>query len=374
MAAFDPSALASAEPHVHAAAERCPWCDQPVPPGKAEEIKARIAAQEREQHMLLTSRFKKRVERTKAEAAAALEQLRTELTQEFAAKEAAVREDGRKTADSALQAKLAEAEQQIQALKASQDAALQEQRQALEKAAVDAVNAERVRAFEERLKLEGQLADVQRRLQNKTADELGESAESDLFEQLKAEFTEDRIARVVKGAAGPDIFHEIFYNGKFCGRIVYDAKNRNAWRNDYVVKLRQDQIAANADHAILSSHVFPAGTHQLHVMDGVIIANPARTLVLARLLRKHVVQMHTLRMSNEARAQKTEALYEFVMSERCTQFLESIAKRTKDLQDLDIKEKKAHDTTWKRREDLIRSVQKVHGDLCFEIERIIGTG
>jgi Uncharacterized protein conserved in bacteria (DUF2130) len=365
MAAFESESpiLQSVRPHGHGAGERCPWCDQPIPTDKADAIKGRIAAKEREHQTLLTSRLEEQFAREKAllqaQTTAALEQARNGLAQEFAAKEAAAREEARKAAETALQ---------------SQQALLLEQRQALEKATLDAVNAERMKAFEEKLKLEGKLVDVQRQLQNKTAEELGEGAEVDLFEQLKAEFQEDRITRVAKGAAGPDIVHEVFYNGKFCGRIVYDAKNRNTWRNEYVAKLRQDQIAANADHAVLSSHVFPSGAHQIHVLDGVIVANPARTLVLARILRKHVVQIHTLRMSNEARAQKTEALYEFIISERCAQFFASMTKRTKDLVDLDLKERKAHDTLWKRREDLIRSVQKLHGDLSFEIERIIGTG
>jgi len=38
-----------------------------------------------------------------------------------------------------------------------------------------------------------------------------------------------------------------------------NSPSRWPWRNDYVTKLREDQIAAKAEHAILSSRVFPAG-------------------------------------------------------------------------------------------------------------------
>src|ERR1700740_894306 len=58
--------------------------------------------------------------------------------------------------------------------------------------------------------------------------------------------------------------------------LVYDSKNRTAWRNDYVDKLARDQIAAKAEHAVLSTLKFPADAKQVHVQDGVIIANPAR--------------------------------------------------------------------------------------------------
>ncbi len=86
---------------------------------------------------------------------------------------------------------------------------------------------------------------------------------------------------VTRSTASPeaklaDIKHVVIHNGKECGIIVYDSKDRGAWRNDYVDKLAKDQRAAKAEHAILSTRKFPANTTQLHVDDGVIIANPAR--------------------------------------------------------------------------------------------------
>src|SRR5262249_55292711 len=154
-------------------------------------------------------------------------------------------------------------ERQLQLLRAEQQQHLEqkllEQRQQIETTKANELAAEKLKAYEEKLKFEGKLADLQRQLQNKTAAELGDTAEVDLFEARKAEFPEHRISRVEKGAAGVDITHDVYQGGRHCGRIVYDAKNRNAWRNDYVSKLLQDQIAAKADHSILSSKVFPGG-------------------------------------------------------------------------------------------------------------------
>ena len=250
---------------------------------------------------------------------------------------------------------------------------LRQQREALEKAGAGAVSAEKAKAFNERQKLEEKLQAMQRQIQQKTADELGEGAEVDLFEALKAEFPDDRITRVKKGTPGADIIHEVVNRGRLCGRIVYDSKNRNAWQNDYVVKLRQDQLAAHADHAILSTSVFPAGARQLHLREGVIIANPARVVALVQLLRRHVVQVDTLRLSNEARDDKAAHLYEFITSERCTQRLDQIDTITEDLLQLDVKEVKAHEATWKHRGQLVRSVQKARSSLVSEIDQIIGS-
>jgi len=93
------------------------------------------------------------------------------------------------------------------------------------------------------LKLSAKVEELQRTLDKKTAEELGEGAELDLYEVLKAEFEGDRIERVNKGAPGADIFTLLFIRQE-CGKIIYDSKNHNAWRNDFVTKLAADQMAA----------------------------------------------------------------------------------------------------------------------------------
>lgn len=354
--------------------ERCPLCDQPV----ANEKLAEIAARQDRARSEIAGRLE-------AEFAARAKLEREGLVREAAVKETAARAEGQKAAEERLHVKLAEieaakaaAEQTILELQAAQQAAMEqrlaEERVKIETAKDAEINAVRLKAMEDKLKIEQQVQDLQRKLQNKTAEELGEGPEFDLFEDLKRAFVEDRISRVEKGVAGPDIFHDVYYNGKFCGRIVYDAKNRNAWRNDYVAKLRQDQIAAEAGHAVLASRVFPSNARELHVQDGVIVAHPARVIVLAELLRKHIVQTHALRLSNEARASKTAALYEFVGSEPCRQMFESLTKQSSDMLDLEMSEKKSHEKTWRERDRLIRALQRTQGQLTSEIERILGTG
>lgn len=390
------SFAASPDGHILAADDRCPWCDQAIPHERFDEIHRRIQAKERERSAELERRLKDQVARDKAlieakakgdielaqkAAVAAIENAKGEA----ARREVAARAEARKAAESAVAPKLAEAEQakkvaeqQLQALRLAQEGTLserlKEQREALEKANLEAVNAEKAKAFNNTLKLEEKLQEMQRQLQKKTSEELGEGAEVDLFEALKSEFPRDQITRVNKGAAGADIIHTVVHGEKVCGCIIYDSKNRNAWRNEYATKLRQDQLAAKADHAILSTAVFPAGARQLHIQDGVVVVNPARVIVLVQMLRKHMLQTYTLRLSANARDQKTVQLYDFITSERCSQLLDQFETVSEDMLDLEVKEKKAHDATWRRRGELIRSVERAHANFSVEIQRIIGAG
>jgi hypothetical protein len=250
---------------------------------------------------------------------------------------------------------------------------LNSQREIMEKAKDEAVNLEKAKSFEETQKLSAQVNQLQRALEKKTNDELGEGAEIDLVEALKQDFPDDKITRTPKGTAGADILHVVMLRGKQCGTIIYDSKNHNQFRTEHVTKLKADQLAAKAEHAILSTHKFPEGTRQLHMQDGIVLANPARVVLIATLIRRHLLQVHTLRLSAVERESKTVALYDFITSERCTQLLVRVDTRADELLNQQAKEIKWHEKNWKTQGEAIRAIQKAKADLENEISGIIGT-
>jgi hypothetical protein len=249
---------------------------------------------------------------------------------------------------------------------------LNSQREIMEKDKDAAVNGAKAEAFKETQKLADRVNDLQRALEKKTNEELGEGAEIDLFEALRKEFPDDRIARIAKGAPGADILHVVVCRGEECGVIIYDSKNHNQFRSEHVEKLKADQLAAKADHAILSTHKFPAGSRQLHVRDGILLANPARVVVIASLFRQHIIEVHTLRLSGIERESKTVALYDFITSDRCTQLLGRVEARADELLKQQAKEIKWHENNWKNQGESIRAIQKAKADLENEISGIIG--
>jgi len=349
-----------AGPHIHEAVPhadetQCPYCGQPITRKEFKEIQVRIESEGRERVAKVEQALKDRFARERKQAEAT-----GKVAVEQAKKEAA---------------KLAA--QQIKTLKANQEtviaARLKAQREASEKKVTEAVNAERAKHFGEKLKLEEQLQEMQRRLQKKTANELGDEGELDLFEELKREFPNDQIERVKKGKAGGDILHQIIgQSSQICGKIVYDVKNTSRFMTKYLTKLRADQLREEADHAVLATLAFPSGTQQLAVRDGVVIAHPARAIAVANLLRRQTIQTYLLRLGNEARAEKTAKLYEFMTSDRAAHLWNQIAQVTNDMLDLDRAETAAHQKTWGRRADLIRAVQGAHDEFSAVIDRIIG--
>jgi hypothetical protein len=292
--------------------------------------------------------------------------------------EASLREEISKyqrTAADATQ-KATQAEAKVESLVQEHEATLRKelgaQREILEKDADKKLNAQMSNAFEERLKLNGQLADMQRELDRRTNEELGEGAEVDVFEALKAEFPDDKIKRIPKGTPGADIHHTVIVNGKQCGTILYDSKNHKQYRSEHVSKLKSDQIAARADHSILSTRKFPEGKGQLILKDGVILVNPARVVAIATIVRLHLIQLDTLRSSEIEREKKTEALYEFITSEQCCLLLDRIDTKAAGLLKLQEAEMKWHNNHWNKEGEALRDIQKAKADLAFSITSIIG--
>lgn len=377
------------------------------------QLKARLiqAEHERTQYAQAASEISVQLERTKRDATDAIDRLREEMgaqaKQQLEAQAAALEieknkaiEQAQHTGQAAVEAAKAEfienearaqallqdfqskysaadaarvsAEQRLSAADEVKAAEVASVRQIMEADKQSAVLAEQSKRFQETQRLSADLDDLRRKLEKKTNEELGEGEEIVLFEALKQEFKDDVITEVKRGTQGADLIHEIRANGVVCGTMVYDSKNRKDWKHEYAKKLRDDQVAARAEHAILSTNRFPGGKRQLHIQDHVIIACPARVLAVAKLLREQVITMHTLRVSNEQRETKTARLYEFIASARFAQLLESVNRQLTTLEKIEVDERKAHDSVWIKRGKAFKAIEKANGDLRFEISQIIG--
>ena len=212
---------------------------------------------------------------------------------------------------------------------------------------------------------------VEKQLQNKTANELGDGAEIDLLEALREHFPTDKITPVTKGCPGADILFEVLYKGASCGRIIIESKNRQDWKTSYVTKLRQDQVEAAAEHAILATMFFPVGKKEMCIESDVIVVSPARVIYIAELLRNAMITMHVKGLSVKERSTKMARLYELMTSESYSRKLTEASKLTDEILELDVQEKKAHDNVWKKRGALAKRAQYVLREAETELAAVI---
>lgn len=391
--------------HQHNLSDICPLCEQPIAAEQRAEVWERITARRRREEGARAVEEKRRtaeaVKRATAEHIRLHDEQIVQLRGQLLAKEeqAKVREEqarqqARKDAQVAHQrelkqvrAKQAEAESQnkdlAQQLASAKRAHAKEVEQAvaregakvrdiLSKDKDDALSKQASAYFDEKQKLQAKLQEAQRQLERERADYLGEGQEVDLYNELKQAFPSDKITRIGKGEPGADIRHEIVERGKPCGTLLYESKNSMQWRNGYAAKLRRDQMSAKADHAILASVKFPEGSRELTIVDGVVVVNPRRVVVIARLLRESTVRIHKLHLSTGQSDAKREELYKFITSQRCQQMLDREDELTGELLELEKTEQRQHEKIWKTRGTMLKQLEKAQfefrGEVTFLIE------
>jgi hypothetical protein len=395
--------------------ESCPWCGSTIPHDKFVEIEKRIWTEEQKRSAEAEVAMRQRMEaqaksaeqKAKDEAAKQVASIAAErdallkkAAKESEAREAAIRKQAAEEAAKQLAAIAAErhailqkarefeareaairkeaeeeAARQAQALvdlsEQQKQKDLNELRTILEADRDQTVLKKQAEFAREREGWQKKIMEMDHQLQRMNANQIGEGAEVNLFETLKEAFPGDAITRVKKGQPGVDIHHDVMHKGEFCGRFVYDSKNRQAWQYTYVTKLREDQLEAKADHAILCTTVFPSGKKELSVESDVVVVNPARAVHIIHLLRRAMIEMHVRGLSMKQRAEKTNKLYRFIISASYSQRFNQVVRLTEEMLELDVQEKKTHDTVWKRRGTLLTRQGNVLREIDTEISAVI---
>lgn len=188
--------------------ERCPWCDSIIPRSKFDQIQAKIREQEQAKLAEVEKRLRTQLQtqyaadvakqRQLAEAAAKAEAAKQiaaanaerdglqKQVKDAQAREEAARASVQHQVDSAIKLKLEELEPQRRKDLADLRASLEKDRdRSLQKVQAD-FNRER-EGFQKKMK------DMERQLQKKTSQDLGDGAELDLYEILREAFQDDRI-------------------------------------------------------------------------------------------------------------------------------------------------------------------------------------
>lgn len=356
---------------------------------KQKQAVEKKAREEAEEQMKKLTAERDAASKKAKEAEAREAEIRKQAQQELAKERLAAEKKANEAADAKIRKTVAERDAIAKKLKdaqgreaeilkqAQQDAEkqrekeLSDQRQALEKDKMLSVLKEQSKFNREREALQKKMQLMEKQLQKKTANELGDGAEVDLFDALRDAFPGDKITRIPKGQVGADILHEVLYKGESCGKIILDSKNRQGWQSAFVSKLRQDQTQAGAEHAILSTTAFPTGKKEMCIEGGVIVMAPARIVYVVELLRQAMVTMHIKGLSIRERTTKMARLYKLITSEAYAGKFAEANKLTEEILDLDVQEQTAHGNVWKKRGSLLKRIHNVLREAETEVAAII---
>lgn len=218
------------------------------------------------------------------------------------------------------------------------------------------------------------LAEVMKRKAESGSQQMqGEIQELALEELLGRLYPFDKIEEVPKGIRGADCIQYVTnQNQQKCGSIVYESKRTKHFSDEWIEKLKQDQVNCKADVAVLVTQAMPADLDKFGERNGVWVCQYNEVKGLSYILREMLVRIGSVKSSQENKGQKMELLYNYMTSPEFSQNIKRIVENYNSMIDQLNKEKRAMHQNWAKREKQIWSVQENIAALFGSIEGIAG--
>jgi hypothetical protein len=214
--------------------------------------------------------------------------------------------------------------------------------------------------------------ELTRKLERGSQQLQGEVFELELEQLLRASFPLDSISAVRKGQRGADVLHGVHTSaGQPCGTIIWEAKRAENWSDKWIQKLKDDQLEAKAELAVIVSTCLPDGGQEPFVVrEGVWIVREPSVKPIAQTLRLMLIEAHALKLANTGKGAKVEALYDYLCSPQFAQRVRAVVETFSAMKrDLD-REKNSIMTLWKKREAQIERVTGNMSGMVGELQAI----
>jgi hypothetical protein len=201
----------------------------------------------------------------------------------------------------------------------------------------------------------------------------GEVAELVLEEYLRDQFPHDAITEVPKGVRGVDCLHQVnLISGVRVGTIAYEVKNTKIFSKDFIVKLKDDLRACNADIGVIITETMPDGMTRFGLRDGVWICSMVEFKPLVHVLRELVLRVGEAHAAVEHRGDKMSLLYSYLTGTEFRQQFEAIVDGFVKMEEELNAERRAMEQIWKRRSKQIEKVISSAASMYGSIRGIAG--
>ena len=232
----------------------------------------------------------------------------------------------------------------------------------------------KLRAKDEQIaQMQGAIEDAKRKGEQGSMQIQWEIQEDALKELLGHNFPIDNITDVEKGIKWADIIQEVRNEfGQSVGIIAWESKNTKAWSDGWVEKLKEDRLRVNADISILVTAVLPKDVEKFGLYKGVWLVEWAYVLPIATMLRGQIEAMAHLRTSLVSKDEKMEVVYNYLTSAKFKDKVENIIDAFRQMQDQVAEERRAFESRWKKREQLLEQVIKNTGGMYGDLGGMLG--
>ena len=198
-----------------------------------------------------------------------------------------------------------------------------------------------------------QIAELKRRAEQGSMQLQGEVQELVIETELRAIYPLDTIEEIRKGVAGADILQTVISNaGSQCGKIYYESKRTKAFNQEWIKKLKDDNLQVGADALVLITETLPNG-NIFSFMDGVYVVSFKEFKAVTAFIRNFLLKMSENNVSNANKGTKAEMLYNYLTSNEFKSQFEAITANFVALKDSLYKEKLRTEKVFREREKQI---------------------
>lgn len=175
--------------------------------------------------------------------------------------------------------------------------------------------------------------------EGRSASEAGFDYEKELFGILKKEFENDEVKH--EGKMG-DIIIEVKAKNKTIGTLLIELKKVTRHSPSHIEEVKRHKIDARADVGVLVTN----GDFGRVKMDGfknidnILVIRPYSVVDFLKLLKKHLLEINSLKVSFEEREDKMVKLWKFIHSTEFETQMNSIFRDISQFKELDVKETK----------------------------------
>ena len=124
----------------------------------------------------------------------------------------------------------------------------------------------------------------------------GEIQELAIEELLRSTYPFDNIDEVGKGIRGADCIQTVINSlQQTCGSIVYESKRTKNFSNEWINKLKQDQINCKADIAVIVTETFPSDMDRFGEKNGIWICGFNEIKSVSFVLRQILIKTQSVK-------------------------------------------------------------------------------
>lgn len=219
------------------------------------------------------------------------------------------------------------------------------------------------------------LEDARRKASQGSQQLQGEVQELDLEDLLAKTFPTDVLEPVAKGVRGADVRQIVKTSrGNTCGVILWESKRTKAWSDEWIVKLKDDLRAEQANIPVIITSVMPRDVKSdIALKDGVWLCLHDLIIPLAMLLRKNLTDVAYQKAIAAHKGEKSDLLYDYVTSHAFRQQVEVVVEAYNEMREQIDHERASFERIWKAREGQLRRLITGTANMYGSMQGLVGS-